>query len=201
MGLSDQNPDVSLAAAQQAALLSVGVLPPLRTIQPSGGKALRQFGILKRVPGRSCGISWSMARLTGRSSSVNWRSIFGSTYRHAEKLAVQMRALSDTNVTAFVNAADVFNDRLLSRLYLHDPSLGTYQLGSIGSVLSSTRLRNNYPSVFQLCEGIHAERLKSSLSHPVVKKTGKPTSRIPYRYLRIAKGLYLRALIELEASW
>jgi hypothetical protein len=199
--LRDQNPDVSLAAAQQAALLSVGVLPPLRTIQPSGGKALRQFGILKRVPGRSCGISWSMARLTGRSSSVNWRSIFGSTYRHAEKLAVQMRALSDTNVTAFVNAADVFNDRLLSRLYLHDPSLGTYQLGSIGSVLSSTRLRNNYPSVFQLCEGIHAERLKSSLSHPVVKKTGKPTSRIPYRYLRIAKGLYLRALIELEASW
>ncbi len=199
--LRDTNPDVSLAAAQQAALLSVGVLPPLRTIQHSGGKALRQFGILKRVPGRSCGISWSMARLIGRSSSVNWRSVFGSTYRHAEKLAVQMRALSDTNVTAFVNAADVFNDRLLSRLYLHDTSLGTYQLGSIGSVLSSTRLQNSYPFVFQLCNEIHTERLKSSLSHPIVKKTGKPTSRIPYRYLRIAKRLYLRAIVELETGW
>ena len=199
--LKDSNPDVSLAAAHQAAALSLDVSPPLRTIQESGGKALRQFGILKRIPGRSCGISWSMARLTGRTSSVNWRSVFGSTYRHAEKQAVLMRALSDTNVTAFVNAADVFNDRLLSRLYSHDPSLGTYHLGTIGSVLSSTRLQNNYPSIFQLCQGIHTERLKSSLSHPVVKKTGKPTSRIPYRYLRIAKGLYLRALIELETNW
>ena len=112
-----------------------------------------------------------------------------------------MRALSDTNVTAFVNAADVFNDRLLSRLYQHDTSLGIYQLGAIGSVLSSTRLQNNYPAIFQLCDGIHAERLKSSLSHPIVKKTGKPTSRIPFRYLRTAKGLCVRALTELETSW
>ncbi|WP_348264544.1 RNA-directed DNA polymerase [Telmatobacter sp. DSM 110680] len=199
--LRDHNPDVSLAAAQQAAFLGITVVPPFRTIQHSGGKALRQFGILTRVTGRSCGISWSMARLTGRSSSINWRSIFGSTYRHAERLAVQMRALSDTNVTAFVNAADVFNDRLLSRLYLHDPSLGTYLLGSIGSILSSTRLKTNYPSVHTLCDAIHTERLKSSLSHPIVKKTGKPTSRIPYRYLRKAKQLYVQALIELEASW
>jgi hypothetical protein len=199
--LRDQNPDVSLAAAQQAALLSVDVMSPLRTIQPSGGKALRQFGILKRVQGRSCGISWSMSRLTGKSSNINWRSVFGSTYLQAEKLTVQMRALADTNVTAFVNTSDVFNDRLLSRLYLHDTSLGTYQLGSIGSVLSSTRLKNNYPSVFQLCDGIHVERLKSSLSHPIVKRTGKPTSRIPFRYLRIAKGLYVQAIAELETRW
>jgi hypothetical protein len=199
--LRDHDPDVSLAAAQQAALLGARVLPPLRTIQHSGGKALRQFGVLTRVPGRSCGISWSMTRLTGKSANVNWRAVFGSTYKDAEKLAVQMRALSDTNVTAFVNAADVFNDRLLSRLYLHDPSLGTYQLGGIGSVLSSTRLKASYPHVHKLCDEIHTERLKSSLSHPVVKKTGKPTSRIPYRYLKVAKRLYVNAVFELEANW
>ena len=112
-----------------------------------------------------------------------------------------MRALADTNVTAFVNASDVFNDRLLSCLYGHDATLGTYTLGQIGSVLSSVRLRTRYPAVSQLCNGIHNERLKSSLSHPTVKTTGRPTSRIPYRYVHTAKRLYSRAISELEFMW
>jgi hypothetical protein len=199
--LRDHNSDVSLAAAQQIGNLNVTVLPPLRGINVSAGKALRQLGILRRVPGRSCGIEWSFARFTGRTSTLNWRAVFGVTYLHAEKLAVQMRALADTNVTAFVNASDVFNDRLLSRLYLHDPTIGTYNLGQIGSVLSSVRLRTQYPAVFQLCHEIHEERLKSSLSHPIVRRTGRPTSHIPYRYVRTAKRLYLRALMELESLW
>ena len=200
-GLRDHNADVSLAAAQQVANLNVAVVPPLRGINVSAGKALRQLGILRRVPGRSCGIEWSFARFTGRAWTLNWRAVFGVTYRHAEKLAVQMRALADTNVTAFVNAADVFNDRLLGSLYLHDPTLGTYALGQIGSVLSSVRLRTQYPAVFQLCNEIHDERLKSSLSHPIVRRTGRPTSRIPYRYVRTAKRLYSQAISELEFLW
>jgi hypothetical protein len=199
--LRDPNPDVSLSAAAQVANLNVVVRPLARTIQPSGGKALRQFGILKRVPGRMCGINWSLARLTRKSTGVNWKKVFGTEYIHAEKMAVQMRALADTNVTAFVNAADVFNDRLLSRLYKHDPSLGSYTLGGIGSVLSSTRLQTNYPSVFNLCKNLHEERLRSHLSHPIVKTTGKPTGRVPYRYLQTARRLYIRAITEIESKW
>ena len=82
----DQHPDVSLSAAQKIAEFSTAVERPLNTIQPSGGKALRQFGILKRVRGRACGIEWSLARLTGRATRVNWRAIFGSTYRQAERV-------------------------------------------------------------------------------------------------------------------
>ena len=199
--LRDQNSDVSLAAAQQIANSNVAVVPPLRGINVSAGKALRQLGILRRVPGRSCGIEWSFARFTGRTSTLNWRAVFGATYRHAEKLAVQIRALADTNVTAFVNASDVFNDRLLDSLYVHDPTLGIYTLGNIGSVLSSARLRTQYPAVFQLCNEIHDERLKSSLSHPIVRRTGRPTSRIPYRYVHTARRLYSRAIAELESLW
>ena len=199
--LRDPNSDVSLAAAQQIADLNVTVLPPLRDVNVSAGKALRQLGVLRRVPGRSCGIEWSFTRFTGKTSTLNWRAVFGGTYRHAEKLAVHMRALADTNVTAFVNASDVFNDRLLSCLYGHDATLGTYTLGQIGSVLSSVRLRTRYPAVSQLCNGIHNERLKSSLSHPTVKTTGRPTSRIPYRYVHTAKRLYSRAISELEFMW
>jgi hypothetical protein len=200
-GLRHPNPDVSLAAAVQVVNLNIEVRSPAKTIQPSGGKALRQFGILKRVPGRACGIEWSLSRLTRRSTEVNWRRIFGTDYRHAEKMAVHMRALADTNVTAFVNAADVFNDRLLCRLYLHDPSLGIYTLGNIGSVLSSARLANGYPQISNLCMAIHQERLKSSLSHPVVRTTGKPTSRIPYRYLQTARQLYIRGINEIQSRW
>ncbi len=199
--LRDANPDVSLAAVVQTAKLNLQIRPPARTIQPSGGKALRQFGILKRVEGRTCGINWSLTRLIRRSVNLNWKKIFGAEYVHAEKMSVQMRALADTNVTAFVNAADVFNDRLLNRLYKHDPSLGVYTLGNIGSVLSSTRLKASYPSIFNLCKDIHEQRLKSHFSHAIVKKTGRPTSRIPYRYLRTARSLYNRAIAEIKTKW
>jgi len=199
--LRDPNPDVSLSAAKKTAELSTRVNRPLQGIQPSGGKALRQFGILKRVRGRACGIEFSLARLTGRATVVKWRNVFGAQYRQGEKIAVLMRALADTNITAFVNAADVFNDLLLSRLYAKDPTLGLYTLGQIGAVLNSQRLRGRYPAIFQLCHGIHERRLRSNLSHAVVRTTGRPTSRIPYQYLRIAKQLYIRAYNEIASTW
>jgi hypothetical protein len=199
--LRDPNSDVSLSAAFQMAILNLAVRPPARSIQSSGGKALRQFGILKRVAGRTCGIEWSLARLTRRATGVNWRRIFGTDYAQAEKMAVQMRALGDTNVTAFVNAPDVFNDRLLSRLYYHDVTLGRYALGSIGSVLSSPRLQGRYPAISTLCKAIHEKRLKSHLSHPIVRRMGRPTSRISYKYIHTARRLYVRAISEIETRW
>ncbi|HEX8817140.1 MAG TPA: hypothetical protein VF753_16705 [Terriglobales bacterium] len=199
--LRDKNPDVSISAAAQIAALGLSVHRPLKDIQSSGGKVLRQFGILRRLPGRACGIEWSLARLTGRQTGVKWRTVFGPTYNHAERLAVQLRALADTNITAFVNAADVFNDLLLSRLYAHDTTLGAYTVGNIGSVLNSARLRAAYPSTYDLCNQVHTQRLRSLLSHPVVRGTGKPTGKIPYRYRNVAKLLFTRAIREIESRW
>lgn len=199
--LRDSNPDAALSAAYQVALLGVPVSRPYSEIQTSAGKALRQFGVLRRVAGRTCGIEWSFSHLIGRATGVRWRTVFGSKYSHAERMAVQMKALAETNVTAFVNAADVFNDLLLDHLYRHDTSLGSYALGKIGSILSSTRLRAKYPAVFRLCSGIHEERLKSLLSHAVIRQTGKATNRIAYKYLRTAKRLYSAAAVELAANW
>jgi hypothetical protein len=53
---------------------------------------------------------------------------------------VYCRALADTDISAWVNAMDVFDDLLLNALYTHDSSLGKYTLGQIGSVLHGGRL-------------------------------------------------------------
>ncbi len=120
-------------------------------------------------------------------------------YKHAERQAVSCRALADTNVTAFVPALDVFNDLLLDGLYRLDPSLGTYILGNIGSVMSSPRLQTNYPLTFALAKTIHSKRLESELAHPVVRKTGKPTGRVRYSYLKTAKKLLRAACSEIKS--
>lgn len=200
-GLRDKNSDVSLAAARQAAVLPVSVIGTLVNINRSGGKALRQLGVLRRVQGRNCGIAWSMEKITGRAFSINWKRVFGPAYRQGEVQAVQMKAAASTSATTFVNTADVFNDMLLGRLYEYDASLGGYTLGNLGSVLTSTRLQNGYPFTFRLCEQIHTERLSSNLSHPVVRATGRPTRRIPFKFIRTAKRLYLNCLLELETIW
>jgi hypothetical protein len=104
-------------------------------------------------------------------------------------------------MTAFVNALDVFNEWLLSALYRHDSSLGGYTLGKIGSVLGSTRLRAGYPSIFSLVSTVHNQRLKSMLSHPTVRNTGRVTGQVKFSYLTVAKRLMLKAVRELKAKW
>ena len=105
---ADKTSDVSLAAARQAAVLPVSVTGTLLTINRSGGKALRQLGVLRRVPGRTCGVAWSLEKITGRAFSINWKRAFGSAYRQGEVQAVQMKAAATTNATTFVSTADVF---------------------------------------------------------------------------------------------
>lgn len=200
-GLRDQVGDVALSAT--LGLASIGIKPtkPLKTLNLAAARTLRQLGIISRLPKGVDGIERSLSQLTGRPTAVNWRSVFKQKYKQAEKQAVFCRALADTNITAFVNAADVFNDLLLDRLYRHDPTLGSYTLGNIGSILSSVRLQNQYPAVFALVSEIHEKRLSSSLSHAMARKTGKPTGRIKYKYRNRAIRLMRAAFSELGASW
>jgi len=74
-------------------------------------------------------------------------------------------------------------------------------LGSIGSILTSNRLRRRYPSVFALITDVHEQRYISSLSHAKARRTGKPTGRIKFKYLKTAKRFMRRAFTELAANW
>jgi hypothetical protein len=199
---NDEEDDVCMMAAHAVEQLGVKVQPPARELNRRAAVVAREYGHISRASERVCGIEHTMVHLLGKTlTGINWRSFFGSRYRHAERQAVSCRALADTNVTAFVPALDVFIDLLLDSLYRRDTSLGGYTLGHIGSVLGSTRLQSSYPSIFVLANTIHAKRLESELAHPVVRKTGKPTGRINYSFLTIAKVLLRAACLEIKVHF
>jgi hypothetical protein len=200
-GIRDPISDVALSAAARVAQIGINVKRPLKGLNRSAAQVLRQLRLISKLPGGVDGIERSFSRLTGRPTEVNWRTVFGRDYSQAEKQAIFCRALADTDVTAFVNAADVFNDLFLSRLYRHDPALGQYNLGSIGSVLMSPRLRTNYPATFALVSEIHEKRYVSNLSHAIARRTGKPTGRIKYRFRGQAIRLMRAAFGEIARTW
>jgi hypothetical protein len=200
-GIKDQVDDVALSAAERLASSGLSVGRPLKGVNLAAARALRQLGIISRLPKGVDGIERSLSRLVGQATGVNWRAVFGRGYKQAEKQAVFCRALAETDATAFVNAADVFHDLLLSRLYRHEPTLGVYVLGQVGSILTSNRLRGRYPRVFALISAIHEKRYVSSLSHAKARRTGKPTGRIKFEYLKTARLLMRRAFAELAAKW
>jgi hypothetical protein len=177
------------------------VTKPVRQINRSAAMVLRQLRLLSRSPKGIDGVELSLRRITGTTTGINWRSIFGKDYKQAEKQAVFCRALAETNPTASVNALDVFDDLLLFRLYRHDKSLGSYALGSIGSIVSSTRLKIAYPNFHALIAEVHDKRYVSNLSHAKARRTGKPTGRIKYQYIRQVKPMMRRAFTELAAKW
>ena len=199
--LRDEYAAVALAAALVMAMNGVGVVPPIRTIRATAAEVLREVSVIARTPPPPCGIETGLRRMLGAVPAINWKAVFGSDYRDVEMQLVYTRALADTNVSAWVNAMDVFDDWLLVALYRHDPSLGTYAFGSSGSVMHSKRLRRKYPAIQQLVVGMHDKRLESLLSHAKTKSTGKATKPINWGYLKVGKGLLRKALAELTAKW
>jgi hypothetical protein len=200
--LRDPSPDVAMVAASRVVQYAVPITGKRSTLNPRAQFVLREFGVLSRGPGRRCGIEQSMSRLLGASvRGINWRTICAGRYRRMERQAVWARAYADSNITAFVNAMDVFNDSLLSALYAHDPTLGTYNLGQIGSVLGSPRLRTKYPAVHAMVEDIHEKRRESYLSHVIVRGSGQYTRPIKHSYRRRARKLMIAAFGELWAKW
>ncbi len=200
--LKHESNEVGICAATELVKRSLPVTAPIAGMNRSGAIVLNTFGIIASIPRARCGVKASIVAVLGnRAPEINWRTVFAADYAKAERQAIWCRAYSRTDITAFVNALDVFNEWLLKSLYHHDASLGQYPLGNIGAVLSSTRLKAGYPDIFALVSSVHKQRLKSMLSHPTVKKTGRVTGQVRFSYLPIAKRLMLRAFRELKSKW
>jgi hypothetical protein len=199
--LRDQSTDVAMAAAFLVQERGIAVERPTGGIRPCAAKILRELGIIRRVRSEPCGIHMYLSRLAAGIPVIRWRDVFGGEHPLVERQATLCRAFVETNITSWVNAMDVFDDWLLIALYRHDPSLGKYVPGSVGSIIGSTRLKAAYPAILAMVKSIHEKRYESPLSHAKEKRTGRPTRPIKFSYLRMAKPLVRDAVLELAAKW
>ena len=193
--------ETALAAAYLTFSQDLSVFSPKSNLNRTAAKILKDLGIIKRATSQVCGIQTSLERMAGANEKVNWKSFFGSDYKKVESQIVVCRALAETNITAWINAFDVFNDWLLINLYRNDSTLGHYTPGSIGSVMNSKRLRMKYPGVQAMIEKIHLKRYESNLSHAKQRRTGRATGIIKFSFFRVAKPLIQNAVIEISKKW
>ncbi len=148
--------DVAIAAAWIAGLLAVPIARPLRDVHPQAKIVLKEIGLIKRADTKVCGIRQAIFGMTGEDIPVDWRKFFGKNYKSAEAQIVTCKGYYKTSANAWVNATDGFIDWLLLALYVSDPTLGNYQLGGVGSVMQSARLKAKFPAIFNFLNQVHA---------------------------------------------
>ena len=199
--VQDRVRDPALAAARQ--VFELGLVPKgtRKGWNKSAELLLREVGVFQRSMATFCGIVHFFGQLDRRAPAVDWRRLFAQNYPQAERMAVAVVAASRTNITEFVNILDGFDDLLLDAVYRADGNLGAYTLGRIGSYLyQPNRLLRTYPACHALAHAVHEERGWSIASHPVHRKTGRPTRRISYSFLPKARRLLVAAVRELLAT-
>jgi hypothetical protein len=201
-GVKDRGKDAALAAAWKG--MESAHVPPgrRRTWNKSAELLMRDLGLIRRSTAAYCGINHALVKLDARVPEVNWRGLFGARYRQAEVQAVEIVAASGVNITGFVNLLDVFNDLLLDAVIATDGTVGGYNLGQIGSVLNAPtgKLATKFPKTYEFAKQVHDKRYESMASHPLIKRTGKATKRISYRFLPMAKKLLRMCVEELKAT-
>ena len=201
-GVKGSGSDVSLSAAWKG-FESAHVPPGTRKRWKKAAELLMyEVGLIQRSTATHCGIDNAFGKLVAKNPEANWRKLFGIRYAQAERQAIETVAASGVNITGFVNLLDVFDDLLLEALFNMDGTIGSYTLGKIGSVLNTptSKFAAKFPKTYVLAKEVHDQRFKSMASHPMVKKTGKPTKRISYKFLVRAKRLLRESVEELTRA-
>ncbi|MEX2215952.1 MAG: RNA-directed DNA polymerase [Phycisphaeraceae bacterium] len=201
-GVKDRGGDPALAAGWKG--FEAAHVPPghRKAWKKPAELLLRELGMIQRSTAAYCGINNAFAKLDGKIPVSKWKKLFGPHYRQAEIQAIEIVAASGVNITGFVNLLDVYDDLLIAAVYKADPAIGNYTLGHIGSVLNAPtgRFAMKYPKTYDLAKEVHERRYESMASHPLIKKTGKPTKRINYKFLSTAKRLLRESVEELSTA-
>lgn len=201
-GVQDDGGDTALAAGWKG--FKTAHVPPgkRKAWKKSAELLMKELGMIQRSTAAHCGITNAFTKLDAKIPASNWRKLFGTRYSQAEWQAIETVAASGVNITGFVSFLDVFDDILIDAVYKVDPAIGNYTLGGIGSVLHAPtgRFAMKYPKTYELAKEVHDRRYESMASHPLIKRTGKPTKRISYKFLPKAKRLLREAVVELRAA-
>lgn len=204
VALRDDVADVSLVAAELAIIRKLPIEKPIATIHDRAQLALRRAGRIGRLATRTCPISLAAAAVLGpQIKQIGWRRMFqGPRYRALLSRMVVWRAYAATDATAWSSLTDTINDILLSALFAHDGTIGTYVLGNIGTYLNPTsRFALRYPRMFRAADEMHKLRLKADLVHPITRSSQLPTRRIRHAELRRPKRWLADGWLELWNQW
>jgi hypothetical protein len=200
-GVMDKGCDAALSAGWKA--FEVAHLPTgnRKAWKKAPELLMRELGMVTRSTSVYCGINHAFSKFDSRIPKAKWKGFFGAYYSQAELQSVETVAASGVNITGFVNYLDVFNDLLIDAVHKADPSIGGYTLGKIGSAVHAPtgRFATKYPRSYTLAKEVHDYRYESMASHPLNRKTGKPTKRISYKFLSVAKRLLVECIKELKA--
>lgn len=203
--LKDPVADVALVAAELAVTRRLARPVPLADVHEAGQEVLRKFGVIGRMAKPGCEIAPLVAQVLGPAAKgLDWRRLFDKRhYRLVTARFAVWRGYKDTDPTAWVALTDTINDILLGQLFPHDGTIGGYKVGSIGGVLGSptSAFATKYPLMWRASEDLHTLRLESDLSHPLVKKSGRPTRRIRYREIAPVVKVLRAGWGELHAKW
>ena len=199
--LTDPSADVAIVAADILVTRDYPHPEDAADLNPYAVCTLNAFNLLPTSSPRSCGIEMFLQdMLKCKLPEFNWQHALGGDYPVAEKIAVRVKASAEGDATQWVNLLDTFHDLLLKALFAHDSTIGRYR--SIGAVLQpKSRLAKNYPNLYSAVNNVHQKRLESDLSHPYNVNTGKPTSRVKYRFISSQRRALNRGYNELINSW
>src|SRR5262249_13647673 len=101
--LADSVSDVAIAAAVQISQSGTRLKTKHTNIQNAAARVLEAFNRLPTGTVQICGITrYFRSLLAEEPPEFDWRLALGRRYRQAERHAVWCRALSQTNITAWV---------------------------------------------------------------------------------------------------
>ncbi len=202
--LKDGAVDPAVVAGHLLIRNGLRIQTSVRNMNHVSAEGMRFLGVVRGRARPPSLVPKALAEVCGRSlTHFDWKRAFRNNHRFIERQALLAAGYVKTDMTAFVNALDVLNDRFLATLASHDRTTGIYQLGNIGSFLGSSTsvFARTYPHFHRACKRIHELRLKSDLSHPVVRGSGRPTGRIKFSHLRSMQKVLYAGYEEVIGSW
>jgi len=202
--IRDNVADVALVAVDILISQGLTIHRPYDDVHGLAQESLKKTGLIGRRSSRSCFISEAMIEVLGNSlSPILWRIVLCGRYDYVLPKIVRWRGYVQTDPTAWVNITDTINDEILFCLFKHlQGKIGTYNLGSIGSILDGrNRFARNYPKLFDATKRIHNKRLESDLSHPITRSTGKSTRYILHKELEPLMKAIKKGYLEMWRHW
>ena len=171
---------------------------PYGSVETSAKQVLKAAKLIRVVGAPDSRIPEIVAYMLDRKrTAFDWKALFGSGYKHAERMMIMLKRDREANIEKFIVHLDSWCDLLLSEIYKRLKPGKTYPK-NYGVALNDPNLAASLPVALPALKALHALRLESSVSHPKSLKTGKPTRRLKHHdFYKVRKQL-VSAFDEIE---